>query len=441
MFENRDRLARSPPHDLALSCLEAGIEAAHPRHVVAEGVALDGDRLRVADASYDLDAYDEVLVVGGGKAAAQVAVALEAILGDRIDGGVVVTNDPEETDRVTVVEGDHPVPSERGVAGARQVLTTASEAGDRTLVLAVLTGGASALLPAPVTAVSLDDLRTTTERLLESGATIDEINAVRKHLSIIKGGQMARTADPATVVGLLFSDVVGDDPGVIGSGPTAPDPTTFEDAFTVLARHSVGVPDAVSERIEAGTRGEHGETPGADADCFERVDNHVLANAWTAIAAAREIAREGDHRPLVLSSRIRGEASEAATAHVAVAEECLATGNPVEPPAVVLSGGETTVTVRGDGEGGPNQEFALSAALDLPEGAVLATADTDGIDGVSDAAGALVDADTVPDRVAAERALIHNDAYPYLDDRDALLVSGPTGTNVNDLRVLVVGSR
>jgi hydroxypyruvate reductase len=293
-------------------------------------------------------------------------------------------------------------------------------------------------MPAPVEGVPLDALRAVTDELLASGAAIDEINAVRKHLSTIKGGQLARTAAPARVVGLLFSDVVGDDTSVIASGPTVPDPTTYGDALAVLDRYDVSAPDPVRAHLERGAAGAVPETPGPDSGAFDGVDTHVLANGTTALGAAAETATDRGYTPLVLSARMRGEARESATAHVAIAEECLASGQPVEPPAVLLSGGETTVTVRGDGTGGPNQEFALSAAIDLPGGAVLGSVDTDGLDGSTDAAGALVDADTVRDPDAARRALADNDAFPVLDERGALLVTGETGTNVNDLRALAV---
>jgi glycerate 2-kinase len=440
---DRDTLARSPAHETALSCLVAGIEAAHPERVCREAVAVSGDQLRVEDAVYDLAAYDEVVVLGGGKAAAGVAHALEALLGD-VDG-VVVTDDPAPTDRVDVIEGAHPVPDEAGLAGARRVLSRARAAGERTLVLAVVTGGASALLPAPAGDLSLADLRATTDALVESGATIDEINAVRKHVSALKGGRLAAAAAPATVVTLAFSDVVGDDLAVIGSGPTVGDSTTYGDALAVLDRYDLAVPERVRAHLQRGAAGDVPETPSVGDLPAGRA--HVLADAWTAIDAARAAASERGYETLVLSSRVRGEAREQGLAHAAVAEEIRASGNPLDPPAVVLSGGETTVTVDGGGAGGPNQEFALRAALELGganEGdseTVLAAVDTDGRDGGTDAAGAIVDGETVGDADAAtgaRAALADNDALGFFEGRDALIRTGRTGTNVNDLRVLVV---
>ncbi len=440
-----DALTTTRGRDTALACLRDAVESVAPERVVADAVSVEGDELRVGDRTFDLRDYDEIAVVGGGKAGHGVASALERVLGDRISAGAVVVPDVPEADpewRIDRLPGDHPVPSEAGVESTRRVVELTRDADAETLVLAVITGGGSAILPAPVEGVPLDDLRTTTNALLDAGAEIGDLNAVRKHLSTLKGGGLAELAAPATVVGILLSDVVGNDLSVIASGPTAPDATTYDDALVVLDRYGVDAPESVRAHLEAGARGDREETPGAGDPAFDRVTNVVVADGFTALSAARETARDRGYETCILSSRVRGEAREAATTHVAVAEESLATGNPVSPPAVVLSGGETTVTVRGDGEGGPNLEFALSAALSLPEGATLAAADSDGCDGGTDVAGAVVDADTFApdDRDAARAALDDNDALPALEGRDAVLRTGPTGTNVNDVRVLVVES-
>ena len=441
-FEDRERHARSPAHELALDCLAAGIEAARPERAVERHLSLSDGTLRVCGERYDLADYDRVFVLGGGKAAAGLVRALADLLGDRLDGGAVVLDAPADLGGVEVHVGGHPVPDEGSVAGARRLLELAGTADERTLVLAAVTGGGSALLAAPVEGVSLADLRAVTESLLASGASIDELNAVRKHCSAIKGGGLARAAEGATVVGLLVSDVVGDDPAVVASGPTAPDPSTFADARAVLERYGIDPPASIRERIERGVAGEVEETPVPDDPVFEHVSNHVLVGGHTAIEAAREVAGDRDYRTRLLSARLRGEAAEAGLTHVAVAEEALDTGEPVETPGVVLSGGATTVTLGEDpGVGGPSQELALRAAVELPEGAVLASVDTDGRDGATDAAGALVDASTVEDDDAAREALAGHDAGPFLEERGALLRTGRTGTNVNDLRVLVVRER
>ncbi|WP_425601215.1 glycerate kinase type-2 family protein [Haloplanus halobius] len=437
-MENAAALASTRGRETALACLETGIEAARPERVVAESIRLDDDRLHVGDATYDLSNVDRIIAVGGGKAADGVADALESVLGGRLDAGVVVTPDPSDGDRIDRLRGDHPVPSQAGVEGTERIQELVADADDRTLVLAIITGGGSALLPAPADGITLEDLQATTDALLDAGAEIGDLNAVRKHLSTLKGGGLAQLAAPATVASLVFSDVVGNDLSVIASGPTAPDGSTYADALDVLERYGVDPPRSVWERLDLGAAGDLPETPGPDDPIFDRVTNHVLADTFTAIDAAREVARDRGYHPCVLSSSVRGEAREAALTHVAVAEEVLSTGNPIDPPAVVLSGGEATATVRGDGVGGPNADFALAAAVELPDDVTLASVDTDGRDGSSDFAGAIVDSDTVDDVPAAREALANSDAFGHLRDRNAVISTGATGTNVNDLRVVVI---
>jgi hydroxypyruvate reductase len=439
MIRNRDRLARTAAHEVALACIEAGIEAARPARAMRAALDRSSSELRIAESIVDLDAYEEIVVLGGGKAAAGMARVVEEALGDRLDEGVVVTNDPAPTERVRVVEGSHPTPNEAGMEGAREVLALAERAGEDTLVLCVLSGGGSALLPAPVEEVDLGELQSLTGALLASGATIEGINAVRKHLSALKGGRLATAAAPATVVGLLVSDVVGNDVGTIASGPIVPDESTHGDALAVLERYAIDPAPAIREHLEGGAAGKEPETPEKGHPAFERTQVHVLADGFTALEAARSTAEERGYTPVILSSRVEGEAREAAKTHAAIAEEVRATGNPADPPVVFLSGGETTVTIRGDGLGGPNQEFVLSGTLTIDSaGIVLASVDTDGSDGASDAAGAIADRETVDTDERARDALADNDAYAYLADRNAVIETGPTGTNVNDLRVLVV---
>jgi len=483
-FRDRERLARTPTHEAALDCLAAGIEAALPERLIRDAVSVRDGTLRIegvdgAGGEYDLDAYDRVVLLGAGKATAGAAAGVAGALGrsDReIDEGIVVTDDPPDwtganasdpssTATIDVLPGDHPLPSERGVESARRVLDAAERAGPDDLVLAVITGGGSALLAAPADPISVGDLRALTSALLTSGASIDEINAVRKHCSAVKGGQLARAAAPATTVTLAVSDVIGDPLDTIASGPTVPDPSTYADALAVLDRYDLDAPDSVRERLRAGADGELPETPTAGDPAFDRSAAFVVGNGRTALDAAATAAADRGYEPLVLSASVRGEAREAGTTHAAIAEECAARGSPIEPPAVLLSGGETTVTL-GDaadpGTGGPNAEFAASAGLALAEGplgdgggggggdddghghsaprVVVASADTDGLDGPTDAAGAIADATTL-DPDAARDALDRHDAYPLFDDAGALLRTGPTGTNVNDLRAIVVEKR
>jgi len=439
MIRNRAALAASSAHEVALDCIEAAIDAAGPDVATRSAVSRDGETLTIGETTYDLTDYTDVIIVGGGKAAGGVTRELESILGDRLSGGHIVVKQATDTETVRTTVGDHPLPSARNVEATADILGTVDEADEDTLVLFVLTGGASALLSAPAGDLTLDDLQTTTDRLLSGGVQIAEINAVRKHLSDLKGGQIARRGAPATVAGLLISDVVGNDLSTIGSGPSVPDDTTYEDALGVFERHDLTPPTAVRDHLEAGRDGRLSETPFPDDSVFDRVTNHLIGDNGTALDAAATVAREAGYEPLVLTSRLRGEAREVAKPLVAIAEEATATGTPVEPPAVLLAGGETTVTVTGDGgQGGPNQEFVLSGALDHDGDAVIAAVDTDGEDGSSDVAGAIADGTVVDDRGRARDALLANDAGSYLSDVGATIETGPTGTNVNDVAVIVI---
>lgn len=440
MIQNRAALSTTPRREAALDCIESGIDAANPARVIERKLVLDGDTLVIDGDRYALGNYDRILVIGGGKANDAVATGLERLLGDRIDSGAVVTLGGDRSSRIDRLPGDHPVPGEASIASTKRVLMLAEEADESTLVLAPITGGGSALMTAPADGIGLEELQTVTDALLKSGAEISEINTVRKHLSQIKGGGLARAAAPATVIGLVFSDVVGNDLAVIASGPTAPDHSTFENAIEVLGRYGVDAPASVKYRLEDGRSGGLPDTPGADDRVFDHVTNYILADGFTALDAAKSTAADLGYTPCILASGVRGEAREAAKTHVAIAEESLLSGHPVAPPAVLLSGGETTVTVRGTGTGGPNQEFALSAALESSAPITVASVDTDGADGSTDAAGGLVDESSIDDPDTARSALDDNDAYHYLEGRHGLLITGVTGTNVNDLRVIVVGS-
>ena len=466
-IREREKREHTESHATALACLTAGIAAARPDQLIPaavtirtdqRGATLDVQGQNGATASYALDDYDRVLLLGAGKAAASAADAVveefaTAGLTD-IEAGVVVTDDPEakpDPPGVDVRPGDHPLPSDRGADSARAVLDIAESATADDLVLTLITGGGSALLAAPASPISTADLRELTEALLASGASIDEINAVRKHCSAVKGGQLARAVAPATVLTLAISDVIGDPLETIASGPTVPDPTTYADALATLDRYRIDAPTLVRERLEAGSSGAIEETPVEGDEAFDRADAFVVGNGRTALDAAATVAAERGYDPLVLAAGVRGDSRESATTHAAIAEECADSTMPVAPPAVLLSGGETTVTLGEDpGTGGPNAEFAASAGLALATGPlatdehtadatriVVASVDTDGIDGPTDAAGAIVDPTTL-DPETARNALDHHDVYPVLDDADALIRTGPTGTNVNDLRVFVI---
>lgn len=392
-----------------------------------------------------------VVLVAAGKAAVAMARAAEAALGERLHTGLAVTHSAgggEELRRARVRLAGHPLPDERGVAAAHEVEALVRGLGRDDLLLVLLSGGASALLPAPAPGITLEDKAGTTDLLLRSGATIAELNAVRKHLSRLKGGGLARLARCRTAT-LILSDVVGDEPSTIASGPTVPDTTTFADALAVLEQRGLlgRVPATVRERLQAGARGEIEETLKPGRLVRGRAALRVVgSNRLSIEAAAREARRQG-LRPLVLTTRLEGEAREAARVLVAVLRECVEAGRPARPPVCLLAGGETTVTVRGGGRGGRNQELALAAVpalAELPVPAVLAALATDGIDGASDAAGGVAD-DTSLARAAAlglappAAFLEANDSRSFLGPLGDLLVTGPTGTNVIDVVALLAG--
>jgi len=424
----------------ALSIFRAAVAAADPRRTVRETLRPAG-----------LSRFRRIFVVGAGKASAAMAQAAEQALGRRITGGWINTKDGHGAPlaRITVHEASHPVPDARGVEGARRIAEIAAQAGEGDLLLCLISGGGSALLPLPMPPVTLEDKQETTRLLLACGATIHEINAVRKHLSAIKGGRLARLAWPAHVLSLLLSDVIGDPLDVIASGPTAPDTSTFASAWAVVEKYGLAgkIPAAARELLQQGLAGKVEETPKPDDPCFRRVTNRIVGSNRLAVDAAARKARELGYRPLVLSTTIEGETRDIAAMHAAIAREIVAAGRPARPPVCVISGGETTVTLRGGGLGGRNQEFALAAAIALEgvPGVLVFSAGTDGTDGPTPAAGAMADGATVSRAAAlgldARRMLAANDSYHFFEPLGDLVVSGPTGTNVMDVRLMLVRPR
>ena len=394
---------------------------------------------------HNLDLGDprRIFVVGAGKASAVMAQALEGELGDRIEAGWINTKYAHGVDlrRVVCHECGHPVPDQTGVHGARRIAELARNATDGDLVICLISGGASALMPLPADGTTLEDKQAATSLLLASGAPIEELNCVRKHLSAIKGGRLAQLAAPARVISLILSDVVGDDPGVIGSGPTAPDATTFKDARNILHRRELWsrLPAPVRDHLTKADA----ETPKPGDTLFKQVRNIIVGNNRMALDAARSKAQSLGFQTLLLSSRIQGEAREVARVHAAILREICETGNPIARPACILSGGETTVTLRGCGKGGRNQEFALAAACDIAgvERALVLSFGTDGTDGPTDAAGAFADGTTLKRALDSDldvtRSLDENNAYPLLQSLRDLLVTGPTRTNVMDVYLLL----
>ncbi|MBI5084028.1 MAG: glycerate kinase [Acidobacteria bacterium] len=421
----------------ALSIFRAALRAANPEHAVEAALAL-----------LPLNRYRRIFVVGAGKASAAMAHAAESVLGARITAGSINTKDGHlaRLRRIELNESSHPVPDQRGVDGARRIAAIASSAAQDDLVICLISGGASALLPLPAAPITLSQKQQTTRLLLACGATIHELNAVRKHLSAIKGGQLARLAAPATVLSLLLSDVVGDPLDVIGSGPTAPDSSTFQTAWDVVCKYALQskLPPAVRSHLQSGLAGGIPDTPKSGDPCFRRTANRIVGSNRIAVDACAARAKALGYRPMVLSTTIEGETRDVAAMHAAIAREVVASRRPARPPLCLISGGETTVTIKGNGLGGRNQEFALAAALALEgvPGVLVFSAGTDGTDGPTPAAGAMADGATVARAAAlnlpAAAFLARNDSYRLFAPLGDLVTTGPTGTNVMDIRLLLI---
>lgn len=433
----------------AVQILGAGIAAADPAAAVYRAVGLHGTSLRVDGRAYDLAAGGRVLVVGAGKASARMAAAIESMLGGRIAGGVVVTRygHGEPLRHVALVEAGHPLPDAAGQRGAEQVAETAVAAGAGDVLLVLISGGGSALLPLPSDGITLQEKIAATDLLLRSGATINEVNTVRKHLSRIKGGQLARLAAPATVITLILSDVLGNPLDAIASGPTVPDPTTFTDALAVVDRYELRgtLPASVSAHLEAGAAGRVPETPKPGDAIFGPAQAVIVGDISLAAGAAVERAEALGYRARLCETNAQGEARDVGARLGKMVRDVRATPADAHPVCLVL-GGETTVTVRGLGRGGRNQEVALGAARvisGVPQ-TLVATFGTDGIDGPTDAAGAVSDGSTLSRArergLDAQAALDNNDTYPFFDALDDLIICGPTGTNVNDLALGLIGT-
>lgn len=432
-----------PERQAVEAIFHAALHAADPGEAVRRQVA----RIRE---TYARGGFQRLLAVGFGKAAAVMAGALEDELGDMIEAGLAITKYGHiplgrTCRRIRLCEAGHPVPDENGQRRTADLMQLLRGADERTLVVCLVSGGGSALLVAPCEGVSLAEKQLTTNLLLKSGADIVELNTVRKHLSRVKGGRLAELTHPATVVSLFVSDVLGDPLDVIASGPTCPDPSTYRDALVVIERRRLAdrIPAAVLDVLRRGAAGALPETPKPGTTAFEHVEHVIVGSLAQAVAAARERAEALGFETLVLSEALQGEARDAARwlAQRALDAKAAGTGG---KPHCLISGGETTVTVKGSGKGGRNTELALAFAHEIAgiDGCLLLSAGTDGNDGPTDAAGAMVDGNTL-ERARAKgldpmAALENNDSYTFFRDTGELFVTGPTGTNVMDLQIMVL---
>ena len=437
----------SPIRPLLRKLIVRGLAAADAHTAVGRAISRNGEELVIGRRRYDLRRYERMVVVGAGKATASMARAVEQRLGSRLQGGFVVVKHGHvvPTRRIVVAEAGHPVPDRSGQRAAARLCAMAAELGPRDLLIVLLSGGASSLLPAPVAGLTLADKQQTTQELLRCGASIRDINTVRKHLSRIKGGRLAELTE-ATVMTLILSDVLDDDLSAIASGPTVPDPTTYQDAVAILKRYHIwrAVPQRVRQHLDRGCQGLASETPKPGSPLFRRVHHHIVGNNAAAVTAVISAAREAGLRTLVHAPAMTGEAREAGQRFGALARDIVRAGKPLQRPCCVVAGGETTVTVTGKGTGGRAQEFAAAAALEIAGLAkvwVMAIG-TDGTDGPTDAAGAVIDGNTVARAqrlsVDLKGALKRHNTYPALKRLHQLIITGPTGTNVNDLYLLLV---
>lgn len=442
----------SPDSEKALTGIfDAAIEAADPYEALLRSVKIDGTRMTVPGAIYDLDAFERIVVVGAGKASARMALALEKILGPEIADGLILVKEGhrEKLDFIEQIEASHPIPNEAGENGARRILEMARAADEKTLLLCLFSGGASALLSAPAQGVTLEDKRRATSLLLRCGASIDETNAVRKHLSSVKGGRLAQEAYPAQVLSLIVSDVVGNRLDVIASGPTARDGTTFLDAWHVVHKYALNMPSRIMDHLELGMQGKIDETL-KNGPCLDLIRNVIIADIGLALSAAKERSMQLGFDAEIVCNNLQGEARDAARFLSEIVRSKMARHEPGSKMCL-LCGGETTVTVHGSGMGGRNQELALAFALETEgmDGIAMLSAGTDGGDGPLDAAGAMVDGNTIPLArglgMNPERYLDSNDSYGFFSRFDLLsegrshFRTGPTGTNVMDIQIMLLG--
>lgn len=448
LIANGETQLNQKARKLALESLETALNAADPKQMLKSRLLLENSTLKVDGHSFNLERLKNVYVIGGGKASGSMAEAVEEILGKRITAGLVNVphGSKNKTGTIKLHGASHPVPDESGVEGTRRMLEIVEHAKTNDLVICLISGGGSSLMPLPREGISLADKREITQALLKSGATINEVNTVRKHVSDFKGGWLAKKAYPAAILNLILSDVVGDPLDFIASGPTVSDSTTFNDAVEVLKKYSLWTkaPKSIKKVLSEGKRGLIPETPKADDEAFKKVYSVIVGNNRSSSLAACGWLKSAGLNTLLLTATLEGEARHVGVMLATIGKEVIVSGNPVSKPAGIVAGGETTVTVMGKGLGGRNQELVLAAALKLggSDGVVVASVSTDGIDGPTDAAGAVADGKTVTRALkmgrAPEKFLAENNSYRFFSELNDLIFTGPTGTNVNDVSVILV---
>ncbi len=432
----------------ALEIFHSALKIVNPERLILNNLSLKGTTLWIKNHPYDLDKINKLYILGIGKASAKMAKAVESLLGDHISAGVVITKYEygESLDIIKVIEAAHPLPDAAGLSGSKKIIDLAQQAGKNDLILFLISGGGSALFIQPINGISLEDKIQLTSILLASGATIYEINTIRKHISQIKGGRFAQLAYPAHLAGLVLSDVIGDDTSFIASGPITADNTTYQDCWDILDEYKIKekIPPSILKHLEKGLKKEIDETPKKGDTIFNQIIEIIIGNNRLALNQAKKEAELQGYNTLILSSLMSGEAKELAYFQSAIAKEILASNNPIRPPACIISGGETTVTLKGNGKGGRNQELTLASAIEIStqENIVAFCAGTDGTDGPTDAAGAVADSFTIQRAlkkgIDAHKYAENNDSYHFFQQLDDLIITGPTYTNVMDLYIFLV---
>ncbi|MDD5644971.1 MAG: glycerate kinase [bacterium] len=432
----------------AAKIIKESIESVDPAAAVRRMIKLEGQDISAGHRKIKLNNAGNIYVIGLGKASAQMARPLEKILGPRLSGGIINTKYGHgcRLKKIKINECGHPVPDKNGLKGATEICDFVKQAGADDIVLCLISGGGSALFPLPAAGIDFSDKQKATQLLLKSGADIHEVNTLRKHISSVKGGRLAELISPARTISLILSDVIGDDMGFIASGVTAPDTTTFKDCIGIIEKYNLRkkMPFSVMKYLEKGAKTASMETPKPGNSIFKKVNNVLIGTNFLACAAAVNKAREIGYNTLLLSTVIEGETRDVAKVHSAVAKEVLMSDNPVKKPACIISGGETTVTVKGNGKGGRNMEFCLACAGHISGfgNIVIASVGTDGTDGPTDSAGAIIDSGTfkkaLNKKCSPGEYLENNDSYNFFRKCGGLYITGPTGTNVMDIRIVLV---
>ncbi len=430
----------------AYSILSEAISAVDPSACIYRAMNKESETVIINDSSYDLSLYDNIYAIAFGKAAISMSKAIEDILGDYLTGGVAITKYGfvDSLTKMKVYEASHPIPDGTSVAAGKTIHDFLEHTGEKDLIFFLISGGGSALITLPRKGISITDIVKLTNGLIRAGATIDELNTIRKHLCSIKGGGLAKMAYPSQSVSLILSDVVGDPLDVIASGPTVPDTSTFDEFYEIVQRYDLKLSPAVSGLLEDGLEGVVDETPSFGAHVFESASHYLVGNNALALQEAEKKASELGYNTTILTSSIIGEAKEVAKVFAAIAREERLRGTPLPLPACILAGGETTVTMKGKGAGGRCQEMALSFGIEVVdlEGVLFLAAGTDGSDGTTDHAGAFADGDTVQRgknvQMDARRELYDNNSYVYFKETGDLITTGPTGTNVMDIYMILI---